>query len=69
MNSKENQTINTACFKENIKEFTTATNILTDLTFQITTEISLEAKSVVILELNKAYQTDVTNTSTKSVKQ
>lgn len=50
-NSKENQTINTARFKENIKEFTTATNILTDLTFQITTEISLEAKSVVILEL------------------
>jgi hypothetical protein len=29
-NSKENQTINTARFKENIKEFTTATNILTD---------------------------------------
>jgi hypothetical protein len=43
MNNSKNQTINTARFKENIKEFTTATNILTDLTFQITTEISLEA--------------------------
>lgn len=50
-NSKENQTMNTARFKENMKEFTTAKNILTDLTFQISTEISLEAKSVVILEL------------------
>jgi hypothetical protein len=36
MNNSKDQTINTAFFKENIKEFTTATNILTDLTFQIT---------------------------------
>jgi glycosidase len=50
-NSNKNQTINNARFKENIKEFTTAKNILTDFTFKISTEITLEPKSVVILEL------------------
>jgi hypothetical protein len=41
-NSKENQTINTARFKENIKSLQQPQNILTDLTFQITTEISFK---------------------------
>jgi glycosidase len=50
-NSNENQTINTGRFKENIKEYTTGKDILSELTFDISKEIILEPKSVVILEL------------------
>jgi glycosidase len=50
-NSNDNQTINTARFKENIKKYTSGTDILSELTFDISKEIILEPKSVVILEL------------------
>jgi hypothetical protein len=49
-NSNEIQTIKTARFQESIKGYTTG-KIFCDLTFDISKEIILEPKSVVILEL------------------
>lgn len=45
-------TLYTSRFKENIKKFLFGTDILSEVTFDISTEITLEAKSVLILELH-----------------
>jgi hypothetical protein len=50
-NSNEIETIKTARFQESIKGYATGKDILSDLTFDISKEIILEPKSVVILEL------------------
>jgi hypothetical protein len=48
-NSNEIQTIKTARFQESVKAGITGKDILSDLTFDISKEIILEPKSVVIL--------------------
>ncbi|MFV5691075.1 glycoside hydrolase family 13 protein [Flavobacterium sp. LT1R49] len=50
-NSNETHTINTHRFKENIKDFKTGKDVISELTFDITNEIIIEPKSVLILEL------------------
>ncbi|MBP2283382.1 glycosidase [Flavobacterium sp. CG_23.5] len=50
-NSKETHKINTHRFKENIKNFKTGKDVISELTFDVTNEITLEPKSVLILEL------------------
>lgn len=50
-NSNETHTINTHRFKENIKDFKTGKDVISELTFNITNEIIIEPKSVLILEL------------------
>lgn len=50
-NMPDPQTIKTNRFKENIGSFKKGTDMLTKQSFDIKTEISLEAKSVLILEL------------------
>ncbi|MEP6931353.1 MAG: glycoside hydrolase family 13 protein [Flavobacterium sp.] len=50
-NNAKPQTIKTDRFKENIKTFKSGKDIITGKTFDLTSEISLEPKSAVILEL------------------
>jgi hypothetical protein len=50
-NSNEIQTIKTARFQESVKAYTTGKRFFKRLTFDISKEIILEPKSVVILEL------------------
>jgi glycosidase len=50
-NSNETHKINTNRFKENIKNFKTGKDVISELTFDITNEINVEPKSVLILEL------------------
>jgi hypothetical protein len=50
-NSNETKTIKTDRFKENIKAFKTGKDVISELTFDITNEIIIEPKSVLILEL------------------
>ncbi|MDN3671482.1 glycoside hydrolase family 13 protein [Flavobacterium branchiarum] len=50
-NNAKPQTIKTNRFQENIKNFKTGKDILTDKKFDITSEITLEPKSAVVLEL------------------
>lgn len=50
-NNAKPQTIKTNRFQENIKNFKTGTDILTDKKFDLTSEITLEPKSAVVLEL------------------
>jgi glycosidase len=50
-NSKENKSIKTERFSENIRNYKIGKDILTDKSIDITKEISLEPKSVLILEL------------------
>jgi len=50
-NSNENKTINTHRFAENILNYKTGKDVITDQTLDVTNEISLEPKSVLILEL------------------
>jgi hypothetical protein len=50
-NSKESTKLSTKRFAENIQKHTTAKDILTDKIINISTEIELEPKSVLILEL------------------
>ncbi|WP_291102349.1 MULTISPECIES: glycoside hydrolase family 13 protein [unclassified Flavobacterium] len=51
-NSNETRTINTHRFQENIGNYKTAKDVITEQTIDITNEITLEPKSVLILELN-----------------
>jgi hypothetical protein len=51
-NSDENQTVKTARFAENIKNFKSGKDVISEQTFNITNQINLEPKSVLILELN-----------------
>ncbi|MFE3847274.1 glycoside hydrolase family 13 protein [Flavobacterium sp. LB3P45] len=50
-NSNETHKINTHRFKENIKEFKTGKDVISELSFDVTNEIIIEPKSVLILEL------------------
>ena len=50
-NSNDKKTIATDRFKENIKNFTSGKEVITEQTFDITKEVTLEPKSVLILEL------------------
>ena len=50
-NSNETRKINTHRFKENIREFKTGKDVISELTFDVTNEIIIEPKSVLILEL------------------
>jgi len=50
-NSNETRTINTTRFAENIGNHKTGIEVITDQSFNITNEITLEPKSVLILEL------------------
>lgn len=50
-NCNETRTVKTNRFKENIKEYKTGKDILTEKSLLITEEITMEAKSVLILEL------------------
>jgi glycosidase len=50
-NSNETKTVKTDRFKENIKNFKTGKDIISELTFDVTNEIIIEPKSVLILEL------------------
>jgi hypothetical protein len=52
-NSNETQTINTHRFKESIKDFKTGKEVISELTFDISNQITIEPKSVLILELKK----------------
>ncbi|WP_413999507.1 glycoside hydrolase family 13 protein [Flavobacterium sp. W1B] len=51
-NNNEKQTLKTDRFKENIGDFKTAKEVMTDATFNLTNEISIEGKSALVLELN-----------------
>jgi glycosidase len=51
-NSNEKQTIKTNRFAENIGQFKSGTDILSKTTFDLSSEITIEAKSSLILELN-----------------
>lgn len=51
-NSNDKKTVATDRFKENIKNFTSGKEVITEQTFDITKEVTLEPKSVLILELN-----------------
>lgn len=50
-NNATAQTLKTNRFKENIKNFTSGKDILTEKTFDLSSEITVEAKSAVVLEL------------------
>ena len=50
-NNATAQTIKTNRFKENIKNFKSGKDVLTGKTFDLASEISLEPKSAVVLEL------------------
>ena len=50
-NSYESQLIKTDRFKENLKNFTTGRDVVSDITFDITEEIVIKLLSVLILEL------------------
>ena len=50
-NSYESQLIKTDRFAENIKNFTTGRDVISELTFDITNKITIELLSVLILEL------------------
>ncbi len=50
-NNAKEQTIKTNRFKENIKNFKSGKDILTGKTFDLTSEITLEPKSAIVLEL------------------
>ena len=50
-NSPETRTIDTKRFQENIKNYKTAKEVLTDATFDLSKPISIEGKSALILEL------------------
>jgi glycosidase len=50
-NSKENKSIKTSRFSENIGKYNFGEDVLTDKIIDLTKEISLEPKSVLILEL------------------
>ncbi len=50
-NSNETKTVKTDRFKENIKNFTSGKDVISELTFDVTNEIIIEPKSVLILEL------------------
>lgn len=52
-NSKEKQTFKTVRFQENIKSSKIGKDVLTGNSFDLSSEISLEGKSVLILELEK----------------
>ena len=51
-NSNETKTVKTDRFKENIKNFKSGKDIISEKTFNISNEILIEPKSVLILELN-----------------
>ncbi len=51
-NSNETRTINTHRFQENIGNYKTGKDVITGQTIDVTKEITLEPKSVLILELN-----------------
>ncbi|MGO4817803.1 glycoside hydrolase family 13 protein [Flavobacterium sp. W22_SRS_FP1] len=50
-NSHDHQTIKTNRFQENIKNYQNGKDILTDNSYDISTEIAIDSKSVLILEL------------------
>lgn len=50
-NSNDKKTVATDRFKENIKDFKSGKEVITEQTFDITKEVTLEPKSVLILEL------------------
>ncbi|MNG09866.1 hypothetical protein D3C84_933050 [compost metagenome] len=50
-NNVKAQTVKTSRFKENIKTFKSGKDVITGKTFDLATEINLEPKSAVILEL------------------
>jgi hypothetical protein len=50
-NNNETKTVKTDRFKENIKDFKTGKDVISELTFDVTNEIIIEPKSVLILEL------------------
>jgi glycosidase len=50
-NSNETSTVKTNRFKENIKDFKTGKDVISEFTFDVTDEIIIEPKSVLILEL------------------
>ncbi|WP_255493224.1 glycoside hydrolase family 13 protein [Flavobacterium sp. SOK18b] len=50
-NSTETKTIKTDRFKENIKNFKSGKDVISERTFDVNNEIKIEAKSVLILEL------------------
>ena len=51
-NSNEKQTLNLDRFQENIHNYTSSKDVLTNKTFDLNKEIAIESKSVLILELN-----------------
>ncbi|MBQ0909870.1 glycoside hydrolase family 13 protein [Flavobacterium sp. F-328] len=51
-NSNDKKTVATDRFKENIKNFTSGREVISEQIFDITKEVTLEPKSVLILELN-----------------
>lgn len=50
-NSKDNQKLNLSRFEENLKNYTSAIDVLTNKNFDLKQDISLEGKSSLILEL------------------
>ena len=50
-NNTKSQTIKTNRFKENIKNFKSGKDVFTEKTFDLSSEITLEPKSALILEL------------------
>jgi neopullulanase len=50
-NSAEKQTFSTNRFKENIKKFTSGSDVISGTSFDLTRDISVDGKSVLILEL------------------
>ncbi|MCC9072004.1 glycoside hydrolase family 13 protein [Flavobacterium sp. F-65] len=50
-NNAKSQTIKTNRFQENIKNHKTGKDVITDKTFDLTSEITLEPKSAIVLEL------------------
>ena len=51
-NNSETKTLKTNRFAENIGNYKIGKDVITDKTIDITKEITMEAKSVLILELN-----------------
>ena len=50
-NSDEKQEVNVSRFKENIQHYTTGKDVITRQTINLKNNISIEAKSALILEL------------------
>ena len=50
-NNVENQTIKTNRFQESIKNYTSGKDVLSDKSIDLKNDISIEGKSVVVLEL------------------